>query len=142
MRGTGGLGLNIIVTTPRQLMAEAAQEAEDCKRWGGGRYFRCLGPSGAGCNVGPGDKMFYVEDGFIRGYAVVDQVFFAKEMRCDTSDRRFGPGWYVFADATTWKWIVPIQFRGFQGWRYFPEHLKPLVKVVGGWLDPKPGGLS
>jgi len=138
--------MDIIVTTPKSQMATAAQEAENVKASGGGIYFRCLGRHRPE-DLGEGDRIFYVEDGFIRGFATVMQVTDAPGMICSTTDRQFPAGWYVFSDAETWQWIKPIAMRGFQGWRYFeaPE----TIEVVGGWLDERPfrtiagaGGMS
>lgn len=125
--------MDIIVTTPRNAIGTAAKEAEDCKREGGGFYFRNLRNKPK--NLKPGDKCFYVENGYIRGYAIVDEIREDPGLTCATTGRTFAPGYYVMMDATSWTWIRPIPYQGFQGWRYFQA---PAIEIVGGWLDPKP----
>lgn len=129
-------------------MQEAAAEAEDCKRAGGGEYFRRFWRRPP---VGKGDRVYYVEDGYIRGYAVVVRVEEKPEEVCGTTHRTWRSGWFVYMDATTWQWIQPIRMQGFQGWRYMASvHAKmrrldpherwwpSVFEIVGGWLDPKP----
>ena len=136
--------MDIIVTTPKAEMANAAREAEACKRDGGGEYFRRF-PVDRAPQVLPGDRVYYVEDGAIRGFAVVKRIHAtARGMPCATTGRRWPPGVYVFMDATTWKWIRPVPMKGFQGFRYktfarFPGLQDHHTEIVGGWLDPKPG---
>ena len=60
---------DIIVTTPKSEMDNAAKEAADCIRSGGGYYFRRLPTLPK--EFGLGSKVFYVENGYIRGYAIV-----------------------------------------------------------------------
>ena len=52
---------DIIVTTPKSEIANAAREAEDVKRAGGGMYFRRFPPS-MSPDVRPGDRVYYVDD--------------------------------------------------------------------------------
>ncbi|HUX17545.1 MAG TPA: hypothetical protein VMW52_13800 [Phycisphaerae bacterium] len=126
--------MDIIVTTPKGEMANAAREAEDCKRDGGGEYFRRF-PVDRAPEVLPGERVYYVEDGHVRGFAVVTRIHAtASGQCCDTTGRRWPPGFYVFMDATTWRWIKPVLMNGFRGFRY--ARLTPAV--IGGWLDPKP----
>ena len=106
--------MDIIVTTPKSEIANAAREAEDVKRAGGGMYFRRFPPS-MSPDVRPGDRVYYVEDGFMRGFAVVEKIYDATSyVKCDTSGKMWPPGLYVYMDATTWQWIEPIPMKGFQ----------------------------
>ena len=134
--------MDIIVTTPKREMANAAREAEACKRDGGGEYFRRF-PVDRAPQVLVGDRIYYVEDGAIRGFAPIKKIHAtASGMCCDTTGRRWPPGVYLFMDATTWKWIRAIPMRGFQGFRYAASRRfvpDGIVYEVGGWLDPKPG---
>ena len=149
--------MDIIVTTPKSEMANAAREAADCIAAGGGEYFRRF-PLVRTPKVTPADRVYYVEDGYVRGFAVISRLSYESGMNCDTTGRRWARGWYVFMDANSWKWIRPIPMRGFQGFRYAgrvqisqtdgvgcPGDCKILVganwqivHVVGGWVDPKP----
>ena len=127
--------MDIIVTTPKSQMANAAKEAEDCKKAGGGYYFRRLNRYPKRLRLG--DRVWYVEDGYIRGFAVAVRFISSNvEIECDTTNAIYPPGTYVFMTAEFWKWIKPIPYRGFQGWRYYtpPQDFE----VVGGWLDPRP----
>jgi hypothetical protein len=144
---------DIIVTTPKSEMRNAEREAGDCLRDGGGEYFRYMGVR-PGCEAG--DRIYYVEDGYVRGFAIVARVAHERcPRRCDTTGGWWSAGWYVFMDATSWQWIQPIPMKGFQGWRYARKHIftpselrytgaspfgkeHPLAVVVGGWRDPRP----
>jgi len=87
----------------------------------------------------PGERVYYVEDGHVRGFAVVGRVYAANGMRCATTDRIWPAGFYVFMDATTWRWIRPIPMKGFRGFHRGGPGWRTLhVVEVGGWLDPKP----
>jgi len=138
--------MDIIVTTPKGRMAEATKEAEDVKRAGGGEYFRRFSMKPP---VEPGDRVFYVEDGYIRGFAVAARVEKKPFVFCGTTFQTWPAGWFIYMDATTWKWIRPIPMKGFQGYRLAHKYLVTLetqwipgpfrdVKIIGDWLDPKP----
>ena len=132
-------------------MANAAAEAADCIANRGGHYFRRFAVR-RGPRIEIGERVYYVEDGYIRGFALVSHVkAHSKFVRCETTEKLWAPGAYVFMDATSWKWIRPISMRGFQGFRYAKggrlstgiEYLTIgnidfSVHVVGDWLDPKP----
>lgn len=112
-------------------MKNAAQEAKDCLDGKCDSYFRNFStlPSG----LVEGSKVFYVEDGYIRGFGVVSQV--GKGTRvCETTLKHYMNGYKAVIPANTWKWIKPIQMKGFQGFRYF----KGEYEVVGDWRAPKP----
>lgn len=139
--------MDICVTTPKSEMQNAAKEAEDALRCGGHtQYFRRFATY-AGPKVEKGDRVFYVEDGFIRGFAIVDRVTGEEDAwTCDTTGKNYGPGVYVWMRADSWTWIQPIPYIGFQGFRYVKKDGKEIlalslpgaVKIVGGWMDPKP----
>jgi len=128
--------LDIIVTTPKSETENAAREAENCIQAGGGFYFRRFPVKPQGVKVG--DRVFYVEDGYIRGYAVVCDIFFSNGITCDTTGRKWPSGWYLKMPADSWRWIEPIEMRGFQGWRQMVKPAKIPVIDRGGWLDPRP----
>ena len=126
--------MDLIVTTPKSEMANAAQEAAEVIRDGGGAYFRALGERMP--NARPGDRIFYVEDGYVRGFCVIAMFGTHGENRCSTTGRVWKSTVIVNMDASSWKWIRPIPMRGFQGWRYFTP--PPDMEIIGDWLDPKP----
>ena len=124
--------VNIVVTTPKSEMKNSRREAEECIAAGGGYYFRRFGvhkPKG----LMKGTKIFYVEDGYLRGYGVVERVVNGSQ-QCNTTGRDWGTGIFAVIPANSWKWIEPIPMKGFQGWRYFDVP----YKVVGGWRDARP----
>jgi len=152
--------MDIIVTTPKDQMASAAREAADCIAAGGGEYFRRFPVSCYPTALRAGARVYYVEDGFVRGFAVVSRVQAAYEaQRCDTTGRRWPSGIYVFMAADSWKWIRPIPMKGFQGFRHYETQtgtepgqlvLYPVARmpdfmrlgrgasIIGGWRDPRP----
>lgn len=125
---------DLIVTTPLADRAIAAQEARNAIANGGGRYFRQL--RNRPKRLRAGDRVFYVEAGYVRGFAIVDEIRNGAEC-CTTTGRHFA-GWLVFMDARSWTWIRPIPMSGFQGFRYATHDLLDQVEVVGGWFEPMP----
>jgi len=133
--------MDIIVTTPKSRMKDAAAEAADCIAAGGGQYFRRFPPHHHPV-IASGCRVYYVEDGYLRGFAIVSRVEqFDVAVQCSTTGQIWAPGFYVFMDARTWKWVRPIPMKGFQGFRYavpynFPADTR--IEIVGDWFDPKP----
>jgi len=144
--------MDIIVTTPKSERANAVREASACIADGGGRYFRRF-PGLSLPRTGVRDRVYYVEDGYIRGFGVVtDMAHDGNGRLCSSTGRWWPKGLYLFMDAQSWTWIRPIPMRGFQGFRY--AHYRYggqetrewltidgkdwAVTEVGGWLDPKP----
>lgn len=125
--------MDIIVTTPKSQSKLAAEEAEELKMFGGGFYFRVFRKRPKNLNIG--DRVFYVEDGYVRGFLKVTEIIDQEINICETSGNDFGSGVRVEMDAKDWKWIKPIPMKGFQGWRYSKLET---VEIIGGWLDPKP----
>lgn len=145
------MSASIIVTTPKKEMANAKKEAEACIQNGGGYYFRRFGKCP---RFGIGSRIFYVEDGYVRGFAEICKMVdlsqanqsaengseAAKETLqfvCEVTGKNWGSGFYAFMDAKSWKWIKPIPMKGFQGYRYFDDEAAN-VEIIGGWKDPKP----
>lgn len=122
---------NIIVTTPKKMMKVAEEEARACIEAGGGFYFRTFRSRPKEIEIG--SKVFYVEDGWVRGYATISDIHHGR-MKCGTTGRDWGEGWHVIMRADSWKWVAPVEMKGFMGWRYCD--IEP--RVVGGWLDPRP----
>jgi hypothetical protein len=121
---------DIIVTTPKNRMAEAAREAEEVKAAGGGYYYRDY--RNYRCpKIGKGERVYYVEDGYIRGFCLVHEII---RSRYERGYER------VVMDAATWVWIEPIPMKGFQGFRYAEKAgiRRDIVREVGNWSIPKP----
>lgn len=126
--------MDIVVTTPASESASARAEAAEVIANGAGTYFRRL--SSRPTALGVGDRVYYAERGYIRGYAIVSGVSYGS-MICDTTGNQFADGWNVIMDAATWRWIRPVRMRGFQGYRYARFAREDVVEL-GGWLDPMP----
>lgn len=132
---------DIIVTTPKNRVAEAAREAEEVKAAGGGYYYRYFSPKRAP-KIEKDDRVYYIEDGYIRGFCEVVNV------------DHFNDVVIVWMSARSWTWIKPIRALPFQVprsfmyaekfdlhlvWWWLPRRLtREAVEVVGGWLEPKP----
>jgi len=127
--------MDIVVTTPLSERANAAREAAALITAGGGQYFRALHAKPA--RLTEGDRIFYVEAGYVRGYGVVAAVHFGGD-RCGITERWWDGAVSVWFDARSWTWIRPLPMQGFQGFRYATRDLLDLVEVVGGWLDTMP----
>ena len=129
--------MDIIVTMPKRRSEDAAREAETMIRAGGGRYFRRLHSRPA--DLREGDRIFYVEDGFLRGFGVVDEVSFGTVYN-DFTGNTSPSGWHIYYYGQSWLWIKPIPMKGFQGCRYRTDEIvRPgAIEIVGGWKDPKP----
>jgi len=123
---------DILVTTPKSEIPNAAQEALNCIENNGGYYFRYFSKPPKRLDIG--DRVFYVEEGYIRGFATVYQIKSGKYM-CETTGKMWPNGNYVFMSADSWKWIDPILHQGFQGFRYLNDIE---FEIVGDWKDPKP----
>lgn len=123
---------DIVVTTPKNKMNIAAEEARKCIEAGSGFYFRTFRNKPRYLCVS--SRIFYVEDGYVRGFGVVSEVV-EGNMHCDTTGYDWGDGYHAVMQANSWKWLRPIPMRGFQGWQYFEVNN---IKVVGNWRDQKP----
>lgn len=132
MTGTRSAVKDIIVTTPKNKIAIAEEEAHQCIEAGGGFYFRTFRNTPR--HLGVSSRIFYVEDGYVRGFGTVSEIKNG-DMQCGTTGYDWGDGTHAIMQAEGWKWIKPIPMKGFQGWRYFEAKS---IKVVGNWLDSKP----
>ncbi len=83
--------------------------------------------------LGEGSRIYYVQDGYVRGYGVVSEIVVGG-MECATTGKDWGQGYHAVIPADSWTWINPLPMKGFQGWRYFVEPTEDL----GGWRDPMP----
>ena len=117
---------DIIVTTPKSAIRSAAIEANLVKSGGATHYYRNYRTAPP---VEKGSRVYYVEDGYIRGYCLVDylDVDYVEGKQVEV----------MMMDAKTWTWIEPIPMVGFQNWRYMKLE-RNLVKDVGNWLEPMP----
>lgn len=122
---------DFVVTTPKSEMKTAAREAEQCLRDGGGYYFRAF--RGRPLGLDRESKIFYVEDGLVRGFAVVDSMQ-TTPLGCELTGRSWPGSIFAIMRADSWTWIHPIRMQGFQGYRRYSLP----YKVIGGWRDPKP----
>ena len=92
---------DIIVTTPKSEMRNAALEAKECIDEGGGSYFRTLATFPKRLNEN--SRIFYVEDGYIRGYFPIhsfDHLGKNYQLTCATTGRAWGGAVNIIIDAT------------------------------------------
>ncbi len=118
---------DILVTTPKSEIASSRKEAADVEKHGG-HYFRTFKRLP---NVQPGDKIYFVEDGQIRGYGVVFEIK-REPMVCATTGRTWA-GHHVC--YSKWVWLKePVSYKGFQGHRYIsrlpPDMQQQLHRVA------------
>ena len=129
---------DIILTTPKRLMEQAAEEARWCREMieGGGfaYYFRSF--RNRPKELGIGSRIYYIEDGFIRGFGTTESVA-EGDMFCEVSQKSWGDGYHAIMPAQNWKWIDPIVRKGSQGWSYFRTP-RSEITIVGDWLTSKP----
>ena len=129
--------MDIVVTTPLSERVNAEAEAEWALAQGGGpnvHYFRRMGrvPQNLMLNE---TKVFYVEDGYVRGFCTLWAVDWGEQPSvCAATMRDWGSGAQLVMRADSWKWIKPIPMKGFQGFRYFDQP----YEVVGDWQDKRP----
>ena len=108
--------MDILVTTPKSEIDNSRREGEALEEHGG-YWFRTFRfrPK-----VEPGDRLYFTENGLIKGYGIIYQVLRqAEPEKCDITGTLWGnPGdWLVFYN--NWHWLkTPISFKGFQGIRY------------------------
>lgn len=141
--------MDIIVTTPKTEIDNAAKEAKDALNGQVSHYFRKLRffPK----FLKKGDRVFYIENDRITGFAIVDGIAEHDGTECVTTGKQYTDGVYVWMWCKTWQWIKPITMRGFQGYRYrlglSEENISTIkepcrfdFEIAGDWKDPKPKG--
>lgn len=101
----------------------------------GGFYFRRLHTKPKALNIG--DRIFYVDDGYVTGFAIVSEIL-KDDKICELTGKSWGEGFYVIMNSESWKWIKPIKYKGFQGWRYFNKDFE----ISGNWKCKKPENIT
>lgn len=132
---------DIIITTPQTEIERSAQEAADAIANGGGWYFRRLATFPK--MLKKGDRVWYVEDGYIRGFCIVAKIYNGHQpFYCTTTKRNWPAGVYIIMSADSWKWIRPVPHMSFRGFRYVPpldaKYLINMGGILGDWKTPKP----
>lgn len=120
--------MNILITTPKHEINTSRKEGETVEQEGG-YWFRTFKfrPK-----VEIGDKIFFTENGLIKGYGIIFDVSQADEEgeQCEVTGRTWKGNWIV--KYHNWHWLPsPIHFKGFQGIRYIdrlPELKKKLME--------------
>ncbi len=125
--------MDILVTTPKSEIDNSRKEGEAVEK-DGGYWFRTFRfrPK-----VVPGDKIFFVENGQIRGYGTIFNVSQLSEpAECDFSGRQWSQEGGFMVKYKDWCWLKnPVPLKGFQGIRYLerlPE-LKEKLIMPEGW---------
>jgi hypothetical protein len=121
--------MDIIVTTPKSEIETSKKEGEAAERDPTMYWFRTFRFKP---RVKPGDKIYFVESGQIKGYGIIFEVSKVADPKldsaCEVTDRVWGnPGdWMV--KYRNWHWLEqPIPFKGFQGIRYAYKYLSNCV---------------
>ena len=108
--------MDILVTTPKSEIDTSREEGEAVEEHGG-YWFRTFRfrPK-----VVPGDRIFFVEDGLIRGYGIIFDVSRLSEAaECDFTGRQWGTQGGYIVKYRDWDWLkTPVPHKGFQGIRY------------------------
>ena len=110
--------MNVIVTIPKDRLADVEREEKELKRRmlsgeTGVSYFWALARRPKELRIG--DRMYFVWDGAVRAYHYV--TGFNEDMTCDTTGRKY-KGCCVLLDPIIHE-IVPITLKGFRGYQYF-----------------------
>jgi hypothetical protein len=128
--------MDILVTTPKSEIDTSRKEGESVER-DGGYWFRTFRfrPK-----VVPGDKIFFVEDGQIRGYGIIFEVSpLSEAAECDFTGRTWGDQGGYIVKYNDWHWLkTPVPWKGFQGLRYIDRlaELREAVKKERYSLSP------
>ena len=115
--------MDILVTTPKSAHQLAYEEAMFVERYPNTYWFRTIRGKP---DVQIGDKVYYVDQGMIRGYGIVFEITY-EELQCIMTKKIY-KGTHL--KQRKWVWLKkPIPFKGFQGFRYInriPELQKKL----------------
>jgi len=104
--------MDIVVTTPKSEHETAKEEAEAVTSDPNSFWFRTIRGRP---NVKVGDRVYYVDEGMIRGYGIVFDVEVGDMW--DGAHERLWKGTHL--KQRKWVWLKkPVPFRGFQGFRY------------------------
>jgi hypothetical protein len=123
--------MDILVTTPKREHETAEQEAEAVSADPNSFWFRTLRGRP---NVKAGDRVYYVDGGFIRGYGIVFDVE-EGEMWDDAHERTWAG---THLKQRKWVWLrQPVAFRGFQGFRYVDKIPGLREKLNANEFDPQ-----
>ena len=108
--------MNILVTTPKSEIDNSRREGKAVEVEGG-YWFRTFRFKP---KVVPGDRIYFVENGLIRGYGVIIDVYQAADSEtCDVTGREWGNSGDWVVCYKDWHWLkAPVPFKGFQGIRY------------------------
>jgi len=104
--------MDILVTTPKSEHETAKEEAEAVTRDPNAFWFRTIRGRP---NVRVGDRVYYVDEGMIRGYGIVFDIEVGDMW--DEAHERWWKGTHL--KQREWVWLKkPVPFCGFQGFRY------------------------
>jgi len=115
--------MDILVTTPKSAHQLASEEAKFVEENPDAYWFRTLRGKP---NVQIGDKVYYIDNGEIRGYGIVFDIE-SGEMECEATGRLYNG---THLKQRKWVWLKkPIPFKGFQGFRYV-NRISELQKLL------------
>ncbi|VVB51987.1 Uncharacterised protein [uncultured archaeon] len=108
--------LDIIVTTPKNQSETAKKEAEYVAQNPDAYWFRTFSRKP---DIKVGERVYYVDQGQITGYGIVFEITH-ESLDCDTTGKNYSG--YQLKQR---KWVPlkqPVQFKGFQGFRYVDRY--------------------
>lgn len=118
--------LDILITTPKSEIENSKRECKNYDTW-----FRTFKYKP---NTEIGDKIYFTENGLIKGYGIIKEIYQSVEgEQCEETKRFWGkPGYWVIV-FSDWHWLKsPVPFKGFQGIRYIdriPELKNKLMEA-------------
>ena len=122
--------MDILVTTPKSEIETSKKEGDTVEEYGG-YWFRTFRYKP---KVENGDKIYFVENGQVKGYGIVFEISQIKEgEKCELTERSWGQPNHWVIKYNNWNWIdTPFDFKGFQGIRYIdrlPELKEKLIHL-------------
>jgi len=125
--------MDMLVTTPKSEIDNSRREGEAVEA-DGGYWFRTFRFKP---KVEPSDRIYFVENGQIRGYGIIFKVEqmtggLKNGFQCETTGRMWGnEGDWIIA-YKDWHWLKnQVSFKGFQGIRYI-DRLPDLKEKLRG----------
>lgn len=108
--------MDIIVTTPKSEIETSKKEGEMVEQEGG-YWFRTFRFKP---KIEPGDKIFFVENGLIKGYGIIFEITQSEQgEQCEVTERTWGNEGDWVVKYKDWHWLEnPVPMKGFQGIRY------------------------
>ena len=104
--------MDILVTTPKSAHELAKEEGRRVEKDPDAYWFRTFRNRP---NVKEGDRIYFVDQGKIVGYGVIFRIVEGM-LKCHVTGKMYSGHHLLYRE---WHWLIlPVSFRGFQGFRY------------------------